>query len=216
MLNLSYALKGLVAASFAATLFSISCGSKDLDTQVASTVSVSPTPTTQTDATTPMSELLSRDDCRGFYEAFPKTFKEFDELYGYEDGNGGGKLYPKYEEQIPYFFNCSEVSSTERIRKIISIGINGKWDADAVGLFQDLALKAVKTNTVAARQMLDALPEKEASSFWYFLFDGPHPEDKQKRANFAAIQDLLGPKSKQSELLEKQFEILLKLEKGGS
>ncbi len=141
-------------------------------------------------------------NCKGFIDAFPNTFQKFNELYGYDDEKGkGGRLYSKYELHIPYFFECPDVATREKMIRVVDIGIDGKWDADAVGLFQESAFSLVKNNPNDATEILDKLSNDKASSFWFFLFDGPHPNDKENINKVDVIIRLFGNKSKQSKLL---------------
>ena len=110
-------------------------------------------------------------------------------------------MYSKYELHIPYFFECPDVATREKMIRVVDIGIDGKWDADAVGLFQESAFSLVKNNPNDATEILDKLSNDKASSFWFFLFDGPHPNDKENINKVDVIIRLFGNKSKQSKLL---------------
>ena len=59
--------------------------------------------------------------------------------------------------------------------KLLSLGVDGFWDADDVAflsmhisvlLYEDLHLSA---------EVLEKKSDDEIASFWYFLYDGPHP-----------------------------------------
>jgi len=152
-------------------------------------------------------ELYDNKNCKEFFNAFPNTFEKFNQLYGYDDETGARRLYSQ-TEHIPYFFKCSEVSDRERLEKVIRIGINGKWDADSIGEFQLLAHLLIKDHPKAAKETLNNLPDERAASFWYFLFDSPHPNDKQNVLSFELMQSALGKDSKQSKLLAEQFQKL--------
>lgn len=154
-----------------------------------------------------LTELYDNKNCKEFFSAFPNTFKELNQLYGYDDETGERRLFSK-SEHVPYFFNCSEVSDRKRLEKVIGIGINGKWDADSIGWFNELAYDLVKDHPKEAKEILDNLPDESAASFWYFLFDSPHPNDKQNVRNFELMQFTLGKDSKQSKLLAEQVQKL--------
>lgn len=154
-------------------------------------------------------ELYDNKNCKEFFNAFPNTFQDFNQLYGYDDKTGERRLYSKYEEHITYFFNCSEVSDREKLNKAIRIGIDGKWEADASSMLQDAAFKLIKDQPNEAKEILDSLPDKKAASFWYFLFDGPHPSDKEIVKKVDSLSSLLGKNSKQSKLLSEQYKKLV-------
>jgi hypothetical protein len=159
-------------------------------------------------ATQKLAELYDNKNCKEFFNAFPNTFQDLNRLYGYDDEKGERSLYSKYEEHISYFFNCSEVPNREKINKVIRIGIDGKWDADAISMFQESSFKLVKDHPNEAKGALDSLPGDKSSSFWFFLFDGPHPNDKENVKKVDLLTNLLGKKSKQSRLLLEQFQKL--------
>jgi len=150
-----------------------------------------------------------KDKCTLLVNNFPSNFKEFNRVYGYDDDTGEGDLYNQYEEDITDFFSCDKISNYTKLEKAISIGINGKWDADAIGLFQFKLLNFIKSNPNEALKILEKIPEKDASSFWYFLFDGPHPEDKENLRNVNMLTKLFGKDNLQSSLLMKEYENLL-------
>jgi hypothetical protein len=154
-----------------------------------------------------LTELHDEKNCKEFINAFPNNFPEFNLLYGYDDEKGARLLYSK-PEHITYFFDCSEVSALEKLKKSIEVGIDGKWDADLIAMFQDGSFNLVKEHTDEAKEILNNLPDEKAASFWYFLFDSPHPNDKQNVRNFELMQITLGKDSKQSRLLAEQFQKL--------
>lgn len=152
-----------------------------------------------------LTELYDNKNCKEFVKAFPNTFQKFNELYGYDDEKGARILYSK-AEHIPYFFNCSEVSDREKLNKVVKIGINGKWDADSINLFQDSTFELIKVHPEEAKEIIDALPDDKAASFWHFLFDGPAPNDKEKVKKVDLLSNLLGKQSNQSKLLLEQYQ----------
>ena len=194
--------------------FNFSCNEAQVKTN--SNVSMVKSPEIQNnklkDKAAKLNELYDKKDCKEFVNAFPNNYQEFNELYGYEDEKGGNILYSK-TEHINYFFSCSEVVGIEKLNKIIEVGIDGKWDADNIGEFQDSTYAVVKKYPVETKKILDNLSDEKAASFWYFLFDGPHPSDKENVADFESLSKLLGEKSKQAKLLSEQFQKLLKEEK---
>lgn len=153
-------------------------------------------------------ELYDSKNCKEFMNVFPNNFKAFNKLYGYDEKKGERVLFSKGNEHISYFFNCSEVSDLEKLNKVIQIGIGGKWEADIVGMFQDLSFELVKDNPNKTKEILDNLTDQKASSFWYFLLDGAHPTDKEKVKRVNLLVGLLGKDNKQSDLLLKQFQKL--------
>jgi hypothetical protein len=216
MLNLLSEMKYIGSAAVFAFIFTglllfASCKSAIFERE--SNAQVAQTPTIQNlneQAVSKLDGSFDRKDCKEFIGVFPETFDEFNRVYGFDDEKGAGRLYLKYEEHISFFFECPEVTDSEKLKKVIKIGINGKWDADAVGMFQNRAFKIIEHNPNETEDLLDNLPDDLASSFWFFLFDGPHPNDKTNVANYESLQALLGKNSKQSKLLAHQFQKLQK------
>jgi hypothetical protein len=151
-----------------------------------------------------LSKLYEDKKCKKFFNAFPRNFQDFNKSYGYDDKDGARILYSRYDEQINYFFDCSEVSDLERVNKAIEISIGGKWEADAVGILQKRSFKLIEKYPVEAERILDNLSDEKASSFWYFILDGPHPEDEGKVKEFNSLLQLLGKDRKQAKLLSEQ------------
>ncbi|MEJ7847771.1 MAG: hypothetical protein WKF92_06770 [Pyrinomonadaceae bacterium] len=152
-----------------------------------------------------LTELYNNKNCKEFVNTFPNNFQEFNQLYGYDDEKGSGQLYskPKY---INYFFDCTEVPAFEKLKKSISIGIDGKWDADLIGMFQFRTFILVKDHSNETKDILNNLSDERAATFWYFLFDSPHPSDKEIVKRVDSMNNLMGKNSKQSKLLTEQHQ----------
>lgn len=157
-----------------------------------------------------LTELYDKKDCKEFFMTFPATFKEFDQLYGFDDKKGGRILYSKYPEHFPYFFGCPEVSDRQKLDRVIRIGIGGKYnDGTPIDIFHDSTFELIKKYPDEAKKILDRLPDKKAASFWYFLFDKPDPADEENLKKVEVLRNILGRSSKQSRLLEEQYQKLL-------
>lgn len=157
-----------------------------------------------------LTELYENRDCKAFFMAFPATFKELVQLYGFDDKTGGRILFSKYPEHFPYFFMCSKVTDREKLDKVIRIGIGGKYgDGVPIDMFHDPIFELIRRNPLEAKKILEGLPNKEAASFWYFLFDVPHPADKENSKKVELLRNILGKNSKQAKLLTEQYKKLL-------
>jgi len=110
-----------------------------------------------------------------FLSLFPKTYEEFISLYGYNKDDKEMPLYAKYEEHINLFCETSTLNKQKFAAKIVAICIKGKWDADAINMLQECALKFTNEHTILIAKELNSYGNNEIRSFWYFLFDGPHP-----------------------------------------
>lgn len=193
-------------ALFLGLFFAVSCSNSEFELK--SNAQISNTSVVQDDikqTATRLTELHNAKNCKEFVNAFPNNFQKFNQLYGYDDERGARLLYSK-PEHIDYFFNCSKVSDLEKLKKSVDIGINGRWDADLIGMFQDSSFNLIKENPDEAKDILNNLPNEKAASFWYFLFDSPHPNDREIVKRFDLMINLLGKNSKQSKLLSEQYQ----------
>ncbi len=131
---------------------------------------------------TKINKAVTNDDRQNaeiaFFNAFPGTFSELDNLYGFQHDRPM-PLYHEAENHILKGFNkISAVNDTLYYSKIIAIAIGGKWDADAISCFQYGLSKRIFENTELTASLLEKHDDAEIRGFWYFVFDGPHPENK--------------------------------------
>lgn len=224
MLNLSSETESVIRKVtnnlvYSGLLFAVSCGNSDL--KLKSNTLVVKTPTAQIRNTPDAKDSLEQKalrlmqlydsrNCKEFFNAFPNTFDEFDQLYGFDDKEGERILYSKYPEHFPYFFSCPEVPAKEKLNKVIRIGIDGRYnDGVPVDMFHDSVFNLIITNPNEANKVLEGLPNEKAASFWYFLFDRPNPSDKENARKVVLLKNVLGENSKQSKLLSEQYKKLL-------
>jgi len=111
-----------------------------------------------------------------FFDAFPNSFNEFNEIYGYVN-NKPAILYFEADKHIIELFNkLRNINDTLYFKKLISIAIGGHWDADAVNYFQNGLKNRVINNPELTIYVLKNRSKKDIKSFWYFFFDGAHPK----------------------------------------
>lgn len=113
---------------------------------------------------------------RLFLSSFPDNFSLFNSLYGYSEEKGAMPLNDVYENHIKFLCRLNSIGNEEFLNKLVKLGIDGRWDADAVNLLQDCILNHIKENLSLAVTLLQQYKDKEVKKFWFFLFDGPHPE----------------------------------------
>lgn len=110
-----------------------------------------------------------------FFYSFPKTYQEFQKVYGYDDVKGEAPFYSNSEEHLVFFFETSLALKKEVfIDRLISISKDGKWDADSVNSFQDKMRKYFFANSDLFLKLLKNKNENEIKGFWYFFSDEPH------------------------------------------
>lgn len=119
-----------------------------------------------------------------YYKSFPSTFNRFNAIFGYTDfPDGNGKANPLYYESMEYIDLFAEIFSQKHVlywSRLISLSCGAHWDADAVNILQDYIQTTVKENVKDFCNLLSNYNDKVISDFWYFHFDGPHPEKYEK------------------------------------
>ncbi len=121
-----------------------------------------------------------------FFKMFPDNFENFKKLYGYDDTHNenefkGSPLYSSYNHIHNYV--PLNISEKDYLKKIISIGVNGHWQSDNVGVVQHSLQKFYRSDSQLFFSLLNKKNKLEIASFWVFFFDGPHPENKQELYN---------------------------------
>lgn len=65
-------------------------------------------------------------------------------------------------------------------KKMISVGMGGFWDSDDVSSLSGHLMGLMFQNTELAVKVLENYTDNEIASFWFFLYDGPHPRHPDK------------------------------------
>lgn len=115
-----------------------------------------------------------------FYDYFPNDWKTFMIFFGSDTAYSKflENDYKMYFDKIRLFFNrLNHISNKKIIEKAINIGVNGKWEADGVNIFQHGLKPFVKDNLDLCFRNLNKRKAEEVKSFFYFFFDGPHPPE---------------------------------------
>lgn len=147
-----------------------------------------------------------------FFKLFPDTYSELIDFYGFDDNTGKKPLYDFYETHINYFFKYEEkISSEIFVGKVYKIAKDGVWDADGIGLFQSNLSELIISKPNIFLEILTTKPDKEATSFWHFVFDGSGKYDLQNKEKFETIYNKINPlDKKQGRLLKDEFERMYK------
>jgi basic membrane lipoprotein Med (substrate-binding protein (PBP1-ABC) superfamily) len=146
---------------------------------------------------------------RLFFEAFPNSFKNMQEVFGFDDDKGEAPLYSFIigGKVIVFFSNLSSIDKDKYYNKYINICIDGVWEgdniADGFGLYNKLynfpedVLKVLKQKT-----------DYEIRSVLRFIFDGPHP--KNVKESYERMYFKLKPiDAKIADLLKQEYNKLL-------
>ena len=144
-----------------------------------------------------------------FFCAFPSSFSEMNELYGFSDEEGPKILYDGGGKQIELFKRLGSVPPEEYYQKYVDISIGGVWEADniqgAFGFGERLT-----SDTKNACLYLSMRSNEEIVSLFHFLFDGPHPDDKDALAEFETLHKIVAAESERlGKLMESAYAMLL-------
>ncbi len=120
-----------------------------------------------------------------FFQNFPNTFQEVENLYGFSDSTGGAIFYANYVEHINFLF--SDFDPEIDSKKIIQICLNGRWDADAISLLQSNVRDLLLNHNRIFLSTLFKFKKEEQESFWYFILDGPHRNSYGNRVFHEAL-----------------------------
>lgn len=144
-----------------------------------------------------------------FFEVFPSTFSLFKKIYGYTDKKEfkPHELYSVYHSHLKFFCGLKNIIAKKSYyKKLIGLGINGKWQADAVNSLQHCLKESVQENLPLTISVLENYSNEDIKSFWYFLFDGPHPSETIP----IKIEKVRNINSEIANLAEEAFQEILK------
>lgn len=122
-----------------------------------------------------------------FLDNFPNNFKDFKAVFGWNDKlDKANVLYDDANKYIDLYFKLILQSKYVNYKsKAINICTGAKWEADAVGYFQDKIHYFIKNDTDFVL-LLNDLKEKQINSFWNFYFDKEnliYPKELEKVLN---------------------------------
>lgn len=148
-----------------------------------------------------------------YFQIFPVDFNSFQYIYGYQmDDEGRVRVWPFVKHTLYGFLPelKSVIPVEEYYEKMIGVGVGGFWDADEVTILQIHLGNIVTENIQLSLEVLERKGEKEIRSFWYFLFDGPHPSHPNKRKRYESLYLRISRlSSKMAEQLKLAYEQLL-------
>lgn len=149
----------------------------------------------------------SKTDSVAFFKCFPSTFSLFKAIYDY-----GGPLYEESYSHIEFLFSIASIDSIQMTDKLIGLSIGGSWEADGINYLSKNIRKFVNTHTSVVVNVLQNKSEIESFSFWFFIFDSPHPSNLREDFNLIYTK-VLAQNIFQANLLRKAYEYLIESEK---
>jgi hypothetical protein len=158
------------------------------------------------------SKISEKDIQKRFFEIFPNNFKDFRDLFGYEDIHAAnpnfGPLYMDSQYYIDVFFTKLDVDKDMLNKKAIDIAVEGQWQADGVNIFQLYIRDEAKEYSNYYAKELEKRSNDEIENFWSFLFAGPHPENYKD--DFEILYERYNEINPQiTELMKQSYEKLL-------
>ncbi|MCY3713095.1 MAG: hypothetical protein OXH02_07385 [Gemmatimonadetes bacterium] len=129
-----------------------------------------------------------QNSVRFYFQTFPDNFETFSAVYDSRRNveewlpplvkHALFDILPSLREIIP---------ENEYYEKLIGVGIGGFWNADNVGALSHHLWQLIPENITLSIRVLEEYEEKEIRSFWYFLYDGPHPEHPFNRKHYEEL-----------------------------
>ena len=112
------------------------------------------------------------DNCniwdKKYFYFFPSSFADYNELFGYKR-----PLYRGYYKYLKLLDRNDCIDLSAYVEKFINLGIEGEWEADAIGDLQNLIKKKFNENTELFFQLLSKRKDNYIYAFFKFIFDGP-------------------------------------------
>jgi hypothetical protein len=110
-----------------------------------------------------------------FFAALPDDFACYSEIF---DPDGVRPLKEEEPEMSSIFAKVSRVVPSDAyIRKVVSLSVGARWDADNIEALRTELMEIWTDRTQAFTRELARLDEAQERSVWVFLFDGPAPSN---------------------------------------
>ncbi len=141
-----------------------------------------------------------------FFCAFPSSFKQMEQLFGFDGKNGVAPLYSEGHEIIYYFHKMNRISPDKYYNKYIDICIHGHWQADNIRQAFGFAYKIIDDPERICLQ-LSIRSDDEIKSVFRFVFDGPHPVNDFNKELYERLINKLADRNKRiSRLMTEAYE----------
>jgi len=148
---------------------------------------------------------------RVIFYSFPNSYEGMLKLFGFDKVTKAAPLYtwPIGQNVIKYFGSIQSIPKDVYYEKYINICVGGCWEADniqqAFGLYNRLI-----DDTKSVCPILSKRTDVEIFSVFRFIFDGPHPKNKENALKYEDLAaKLMECDSRLSDLLKKAYEEVL-------
>lgn len=130
------------------------------------------------DAHNRLDKQVNEEDLKLYFECLPDNFKQFRQLFGYEDDGYNtkfGVLYESYPSYMSFLEKSSSVVPKEQYySKLIDMASEGVWQADGVNYLKHIIDSAIKKDFTSLEIILSKQTEEKIKGFWLFYFDTAH------------------------------------------
>ena len=148
-----------------------------------------------------------------YFQVFPSDFSTFQQVFGYlRDGRGRFLAKPPVNHTLVGILPKlkTTIPTKEYYDKMLSVGVGGDWDADEVSYLQHHLREIVAENVPLSVEVLRKHKAMEIISFWYYLYDGPHPDHPINREHYNNLHHSINDLDPRiAELLKQAYEQLL-------
>lgn len=146
-----------------------------------------------------------------FFCAFPNSFDEMQELFGFDRIKGAAPLYdyPIGKHIIEHFAQLNSIDKEIYYNKFINICIDGVWEADNIREAFGFADRIV-SDSDAACLALSLRTDQEVISVFHFIFDGPIPHNKFNEEVYNQLLPILTEQNERlAALLEETYSSMI-------
>lgn len=117
-----------------------------------------------------------KKDWSSFADAFPKTFSDFMELYGYDFHDGAKPLYDVAFEHISFLFSDERITEPQFLDKLLMLTEGYYWAADATSYLQMGIEDIIKGKPETIAGFMKTKPDVLVKDFLKCAIATPHPE----------------------------------------
>lgn len=115
----------------------------------------------------------SQSSLASFFDALPPDFACFIRIFGFEESPAPLYSNPQLHALFPKI--AKAVPPDKYAKKLVSLSVSARWQADQTGALQDAVRSTVRAHTKIFVDFAGQQTVKSEASVWWFLFSDPHP-----------------------------------------
>lgn len=147
-------------------------------------------------------------DYESFVDAFPSTYTNFLDLFGFDYNTGGHVLYDNSSRYISFFFSDKRVLEHKNLDKILGISYGFRWDADAPNYLIHHTLELSTKYPEEIISFLNEKPEDDRISFFKLCLTCLYPDHPYYLKDYHSLLQLYESYSSEyGELIKKAFKL---------